>query len=165
MLKVIAGQSFEISAPYAEGHVLSAAEARVLNQVRSENIGNNMREVVKTAIDKGEGSEEFTTLASKIAEYDTSYSFSMPGQSSPRVSRDPVEREALAIARDYVKAKLAEKGRKIKDIPDGMTAEDWEAKLQENYEKVAASTNVIAEAKKRVAAKKRATESDVELDI
>ena len=41
----ILGEKFEITAPYAEGQTLTAVEARVLNQTRAENIGNNLRKV------------------------------------------------------------------------------------------------------------------------
>jgi hypothetical protein len=51
--KTIEGKNFEISQPYEEGHVITAIEARVLNQTRSENIGNNVRAKLKEAIEAG----------------------------------------------------------------------------------------------------------------
>ena len=39
----ISGQAFDVSTPYAAGHTLTEAEAKVLNQTRAENIGNNFR--------------------------------------------------------------------------------------------------------------------------
>ena len=43
--KIIDGLSFEISQPYAAGQTINEAEAKALNQVRSENIGNNLRTI------------------------------------------------------------------------------------------------------------------------
>ena len=42
-----------IPQPYAEGHAISAIEAKVLNQVFAENIGNNVRAKVQAHL-KGE---------------------------------------------------------------------------------------------------------------
>ena len=45
----IAGQTFAVLQPYAEGHTITEAEAKALNQVRAENVRNNMAGKVKAA--------------------------------------------------------------------------------------------------------------------
>ena len=148
--KIIHGHTFQVSIPYAAGHVLTEVEAKVLNQVRAENIGNNLRETVKELLEKGDtaGAE------AAVAEYDKEYTFSMGGGGERRVV-DPVEREALKIAREQVKAHLAKKGRKLSDIPEGDTEDSWKEKLNAKIEEVAANPAVLDAAKKAVAAKKK----------
>ena len=132
-------QEFPITAPYAAGHSLNEAEAKALNQLRGENISNNFRKRVRAALDgtplKEGGSVE--TLAEPI---------------------DPVEREALRIARELVKKALAAKGKRLKDVDE----EKFEAKVAE----IAATEKVQKEAKRRVAAAEKASEDGLgDLDI
>lgn len=155
--KIIHGQPFQISQPYAEGHTLTAVEAKVLNQVRSENIGNNMRGLVKEAVEKGTP-EAITAVQAKITEYDNEYSFAIPGEGSARIT-DPYEKEGLALATKLIKESLAASGRKINVVPEGSTKEEWDAKVQAEKERIAALPEVVAAAKKNVDARKKQTES------
>lgn len=157
--KIIDGEAFEVTAPYEAGHTLTEIEAKVLNQVRSENIGNNLRQQIKDAKEAGKTIDELRAL---VAAYDSEYVFTTPGAGGGSRSLDPVEREARAIARDYIKGKLAETGCKLTKAPEGYTDEEWKAKVEENVEKVASNEKVLAEAKKRVAAKKKVLEGELE---
>lgn len=158
----ILGEKFEITAPYAEGQTLTAVEARVLNQTRAENIGNNLRKVVKEAQEKN----DLSGVAEKVAAFDAEYTFSMPGQSAPRIV-DPVEREALKLAREYVGNKLkAAYGISLKGIHPNFKdqpEEDAKAASAELFasaiEKAAQDATILALAKKNVQAKQKATES------
>jgi len=107
--KIIDGESFEITWPYVAGHVLNDAEAKALNQVRSENIGNNLRSAVKEAKEKAEKGDAnaMTELRTAVAEYDREYTFALGG--TPARKLDPVEREARNIANEYLKAEFAKK--------------------------------------------------------
>lgn len=150
--KIIAGQEFMISQPYEAGHTLTEVEAKVLNQVRSENIANNLRKQVKEALENGGITEEFIQ---KVAEYDAGYSFALPGEGSTRRVLDPVEREARAIARDGIKAKLAETGRRLKDVDP--------AKLEAAIEQlIETNSEIMKLAKKRVAEKQKVTDTSLE---
>lgn len=144
----IAGHQFEIATPYEAGHPLTEGEAKALNQVRSENIRNNMAKVVK---------EKGADAAEDVAKYDADYEFTLASVGAGTRGMDPVEREARSIAREAIKAALAKKGEKIKDKdPDAV-----EAKIAE----VAARPDVIKSAKKRVEEKKKAVEvAGVDLD-
>lgn len=138
----ISGETFEVNEPYSEGHTITAIEAKVLNQTRAENIGNNFRADVKKARENG---QDLTELRAKLAEYDDQYTFSMGG--SIRQPVDPVEREARKIARDAIKAQLASEGRKIKDVDP--------ERLEAAIDQVAVQDDVLKLAKKRVADLKR----------
>jgi hypothetical protein len=106
-----------VTQPYATGHKVTEAEARALNQVRAENIANNLRKTLKGMLDDAEGDVESVKKAAqaKIAEYDATYVFtlaSVGGGSSSKLS--PVEKEARRIARDLINAELAKLGKTAK---------------------------------------------------
>lgn len=132
---------FPLSMPYAEGHVLTGPEAKVLNQTRKENLSNNFRKHVQAFKDGAEGAMSEFDLFEAFAKLDSEYVFN-ERTAAAAVKLDPVEREARAIARDLIKQALAAENRKVKDIdPD-----DYEAKVAE----VAAMDEVVAQAKKIV---------------
>jgi hypothetical protein len=149
MLKTINGQQFEISEPYAEGHTVSAIEARVLNQTRSENIGNNARAKIKE-MQEGNASEQ--EIADYVSGIDSNYEFTAAGVSASR-KLDPVEREAQKIARELLKAHLAQSGRKLTVTPEGMSDDEWEEKVSGEVDRISGLDEVLAAAKKNVAAK------------
>jgi hypothetical protein len=149
--KTIEGRNFEISQPYEEGHVLTAIEARVLNQTRSENIGNNVRAKLKEAIEQGAADN---ALAALVAEVDAAYAFTAAGaRASARL--DPYEREARKIARELLKTHLAASGRKLTVPPEGSTQEEWDEKIEAEVDRIATMDTVLEAAKKEVDAKKR----------
>ena len=143
----IAGTAFEVSAPYVEGAVLTAAEAKVLNQTRAENIGNNFRKDVKDAIEKG----DLASVTAAIAKYDAEYAFTL--SNATKTPADPIAAEAMRIAREFVKAKLAEKGHK--SVKDYLAIEGNEAKYEAAVDKIAAQDDTLKLAKQRVASKKK----------
>lgn len=151
MLKTINGQQFEISEPYAEGHTCTAIEARVLNQTRAENIGNNTRAKIKEMQEANNSEQE---IADYVSGVDAEYVFTAAGVSSAR-KLDPVEREAVKIARELLKAHLANSGRKLTVAPEGLTDEEWEDKVTSEIERIAALDDVVKAAKKNVDAKNK----------
>lgn len=155
--KLIAGEEFMISQPYAAGHVLNEVEAKTLNQTRAENIGNNLRETVKDAIAKRDAgdSSAYDALAATVAAYDAEYTFAMGGSGVSTRKLDPIEREAKAIATELIKNDLATKGRKWTQVPEGLTKDEWEAKRDAVLEQVMTRDDVIALAKKRVKEKEK----------
>lgn len=155
MPKTINGLEFDISQPYSEGHTCTAAEARALNQTRSENIGNNARAKIKEMLDKGSPTDE---IAAYVADIDSKYVFTLAGVSASR-KLDPVEREANKLARELLKAHLAETGRKITVAPEGMTEEEWDDKVAAEVERIASDEQVLKAAKKNVEAKTKQAET------
>jgi hypothetical protein len=153
--KTINGMQFELSQPYAEGHTITPIEARVLNQCRAENIGNNTRATIKQMQDEGKSEQEIIDYVNGV---DQSYVFTAAGVSASR-KLDPVEREAMRIARELLKSHLAETGRKLTVAPEGLTDEEWEDKVQAVLDEIAGRDEVIAAAKKSVAAKQKQAET------
>lgn len=152
--KTIEGKNFEITQPYAEGHVITAIEARVLNQTRSENIGNNIRAKLKEAIGKNASDDE---LAKLVSDLDATYEFTAAGTRAA-AKLDPYEREARKMARDLVKANLAETGRKLTVAPEGKTLEEWTEKVEAEIERVATLDIILEAARKEVDAKSKRAE-------
>ena len=140
---MIMGEVFELSTPYKEGHQCTEREAAVLNQTRLENIGNNWRASVKEALkyrDENNGdTSKLNEVRQQILEDDAKYEFGRIGVRQPS---DPVEREARAIAREAIKAQLAEEGQNIKDV-------DQEA-LENAVAATALQDDVMALARDRV---------------
>jgi hypothetical protein len=147
----IAGHKFQISAPYQAGHVVTEAEAKVLVQTRAENIGNNFRKRVKEA---GDNHETLKALAAEIAKYDAEYAFT--SANAVRTPVDPVEAEAMRIAREYVSAKIKALGNK--SLKAYFLVEGNEDKYEAAVEKVSLLDDTIKLAKQRVANKKKVAE-------
>lgn len=163
-IKLIDGESFSISQPYIAGHVISEVEAKTLNQTRSENIGNNLRSAVKDAKEKRDNAEkpdstDFDNLVAMVAQYDKDYTFSMGGGGVSTRKLDPIEREAKALATEYIKVDLAKKGRTWKQVPEGSTAEEWEAKRDAVLEGLMVREDIVKLAKKRVAEKQKISDA------
>lgn len=113
----IAEQEVTISDRYAEGHVCSDADAKTLNQTRAENIRNNLAKHVKALVENGSltyDDQTFTSVQALVDHYAGKYEFSMGGGSGTSRVVDPIEREARAIARDYIKSQLQAQGTTIK---------------------------------------------------
>lgn len=146
----ISGQNFEISTPYAEGHTVTAIEAKVLNQTRAENIGNNFRKAVAEAVEKGNLSE----VTAAIAAYDAGYTFSAGGVA--RVPVDPIEAEAIRIAKAVVAGKIKEKYNST--LKAYLAIEGNQDKYDAAVEKTAQQDDTLKLARKAVADKKKKME-------
>jgi len=129
---VIQGVQVTISTPYAEGHQVTAAEAKALNQVRAENIRNNMAAKVKEI--KGDAEElnqdQLNAIADAVSQYDREYEFSMASAGGGGRTTDPLEAEAKSLARKLVSEAARNQGLKLKDIPK----ERLDAKIAEVME-------------------------------
>lgn len=98
----IAGKAFSVEARYSEGHTLSANEAAALNQTFFENLRNNFASKAK----EGATQEDFDAYA-------LSYQFGV--RTGGGGSRDPIEVEAMRIARDQIRQTIKERGLNISD--------------------------------------------------
>jgi hypothetical protein len=139
------------------GMVLDEAAARTLFQVRTENIGNNLRKKVKEMEAEGKSPDE---IQAYVSEYDQNYTFSTPGTGSGRKVMDPLERECRALAIDWIKDKLSEQGRKYSDV-----RKEKPDQLEERIDQVAQTDQIVKLAKKRLAEKKRAGAEVLDLDL
>jgi len=103
----VAGKTLSCPTPYTEGHVLTANEAAALNQTFVENIRNNMAKKVGDCPDADEAQR-------LIDEYVAVYEFGVRRSGGPK--GDPIEREAMAIAREKVREAIVAQGYKLKDF-------------------------------------------------
>lgn len=156
--KLIDGQTYKITAPYAEGHVVTAAEAKVLNQTRSENIGNNVRAKLKEL----HAAEKFEDAVALIASVDADYVFTLSNTGAGTRKLDPIEREALAIAKEIVKNHLAKTGRSMSKVPDGETEESWAEKIEAHLDNLSTREDVVKLAKQRAGAKQKVIDAGME---
>lgn len=113
----IQGHIFHVSAPYSEGHTLTANEAIALNRVRAENIRNNTASLVAKYNSDENGGYDHEAAQSAVAAYDAEYNFS--GARLGRTPVDPVEREATRIAKEKITQALASKGIAVKSLVAG----------------------------------------------
>lgn len=152
----ISGKTFEIDEPYAEGHVCSPAEAKTLNQTRAENVRNNLAKHIKTLEEAGSVELDGVTYSdgqALVTAYAKDYEFSMGGGGTARVV-DPVEREAIALAKAWIKEQLADIGKTVKEhfkTDTDAGKERYASKVAE----VAEQPEVRKEAEKAVAAQKK----------
>src|SRR5690606_1934545 len=145
--KKIGDHVFPISQPYEEGHTLTAIEAKVLNQVRAENIGNNVRKKAQELLAEGKTAE----AEALVAEKDREYQLTEAAAGGSSRTMDPVEKEARKIARDAIKAALAAKGQKLSDI-DKERLDDAIAKAAQREDILAAAKKAVAQREKTIAA-------------
>lgn len=160
--KVIDGDTYSISQPYEAGHTITEIEARVLNQTRAENIGNNVRAKLKEIKEQGEtegwGAKKLeNALVKAVAELDAEYAFTAAATRSA-AKLDPVEKEARKQARELVKSHLAETGRKLTVAPEGVTEEEWAEKIEQQVDLIAAMPEVMEAAREAVAARTARTD-------
>ena len=111
---IIQERAFKIPKPFIEGHQCTGAEAGVLNQILAENVRNNLAQRVKKAVE--ENTFDQASMQGEIDQYIEEYEF---GVRRGRGPTDPVEREALNIAKEHVKEALRTAGYKLADVETG----------------------------------------------
>jgi hypothetical protein len=99
----ISGKPFTVEPRYSEGHTLTANEASALNQTFFENLRNNFANKAKD----GGTQEEFDA-------YSANYQFGVRTGGGGG-SRDPIEVEAMSLARDAVRKGILAAGKKVGD--------------------------------------------------
>ena len=156
----IAGVTFAVLQPYVAGHVVTEAEAKALNQVRAENIRNNCASKVKAAAEgtAKEGEPTADTIETYVAEYDAGYEFTLASVGGGKRPTDPVEVEAMRIARDQFSAFATSKKLTVKAIKEAKGEEWVNGKLAELAER----PENIKEAKRRVDARNKSAEAALE---
>ena len=150
---IIQGKNFDIPRPFAEGYVCTGSDAGVLNQTLAENTRNNWAERVKKELE----AETFdqVKVQAEIDQYLEEYEF---GVRRGRGPADPVEREALNIAKEIVRKAIREKGYKLGDIET-----DDINRLAEQV--IADNPDVTKEAKRRVEQRNKMTAGDMDLGL
>lgn len=112
--------SLYVGATMTEGHVAS------LMQTRRENLRNNFAKKVKTAKENGGVTPE---VHAAFAEYASKYEFGVRQPGAPRVTRDPVEKEAFKIMKSAVSSAYRAKYGLV------IEKDELDAKVEELFEK------------------------------
>lgn len=152
-------QEFEVSAPFAEGHVLTAQEAEYLNVQRASAVRESARRALaeilfdkKGAALTGAALEKALVAGQKIMDSaDKSYILRAVLR-APVEQMSELEQIALSIAKTEVNAALKANGYKVRGNTD---------KLAEFYEKYAKEPATIAKAEEELARRKAAPKVNI----
>ena len=113
-LKVIAGIQLRVPEPYAAGREIDETEARVLNQVFAENLGNNLRSTFTKVYNSDDGvftDPSWDQARAQDELDDKAQTYQWYQRSGGRISMNPVEKKARELATAAVKDALARDGR------------------------------------------------------
>jgi len=145
----VQGILVEVSQPYAEGHKITEAEAKALNQTRAENVSNNVRAKIKDMIESAGGDKEKVAAEARklVAERDAEYEFTLASVGGGATRLDPLTKECRSLAKNYVAGKIKEKGLTQKQY----TEEHGEDAIKELVAKVAENEQIVKLAKKNLA--------------
>jgi len=170
MKTTIQGYTFDVTEPYGAGAKIGDVEARALNQLRAENIGNNQRKVVQAMIEKqpkvpvkdengnvkvdanGDSvteherlsDEQLAELQADLTNYDEGYTLDMARGGR---TTDPVEKMARDIARALLAQTVKAQGfGSLKAWREKVGDDAYNAKLNE----IAAKPQVRKQAKATV---------------
>lgn len=153
-ISILDVEGFVCSMPYDAGHQINEAEARVLNQTRRENLGNNFRKLVSAYKEGADDALTLEELQKKFAEADAGYVFTLANASASR-KFTPIEREARNIARGLIRQELDKEGRKIGDVPEGFTQDEWDDAIEAQVDEFANLPEVVAIATETVNARSK----------
>lgn len=153
----VQGLLVEVTQPYEAGHALTEAEAKALNQVRAENIGNNVRKAIKElANEDGSFSDEAAAEARNlVSQKDAEYEFTLASVGTGRRITDPLEVECRRLARDYVNGLIKDKGMTVKGYKEANGDEKYDGLVAQ----VSENPDVVKMAKKNLADKNKLAES------
>jgi len=155
-IKIQGVNGWIVPLPFTEGYTLKTLEADQLNQVLHENIRNNFAKTVEKALKEQGDDFDQEALQRQLNEYLEEYEFGARRGGTFRAA-DPIEAEAMNIARDLVKEGLKRRGVKLKDFsPADITAEAIRA--IEKY------PQITTQAEESVAARRKAADG-IQLDL
>lgn len=152
----VQGIAVTISAPYVAGMTISEAEAKALNQVRAENIGNNTRRFIKELLEE-EGATPDSVQGqaqARVSEIDEGYEFTLASVGGGSNKLDPLTKEARTIARNFIAGRLKEMGKTQKEY----LAENGEDAIKSKVIELADNPEVMKLAKKSLADKAKIAE-------
>ena len=154
----VQGVLVEVSQPYAAGHPITEAEAKALNQVRAENIGNNVRKALKDMVEAAGGDTAAVAKEAQalVSEKDAAYEFTLASVGGGSTARlDPLTKECRSIARSFLTGKLKEIGKTQKEYAAENGDDAFMSKvieLSEHEEIVKAAKKALAEREKMASA-------------
>jgi hypothetical protein len=127
----ILGLRFDVRAPYSAGHVCTKGEAKVLNQKRLESIRNHIAITAKNG----------ALTQADVDAYAASYVFGE--RTARRRTNDPVEAEALELARRLVWKEGQSRQENTKDARELLQSEKGDAIRAQAARRVAELKDLI----------------------
>jgi len=126
--------------------VLTPELANVLNQTLAENLRNNFAPRVtqanEEAAKEGAAPVDLAGLQKELNDYTKEYEFGARRQAG--VAVNPVEKQALILARDAVKKAIAKAGKNVKDYTADQLNELAKAAVAKNPAFTASAEKVVA---------------------
>lgn len=115
----IQGHSFDIppDPSIVPGAVLDESMAHSLQQTRIENIRNNMAARIRKMLNGSDtlSEDQLAQARDEISRYANDYRFGNRSSAGPRVSRDPLEKEMIRLAKeDLAAAYFARHGERLR---------------------------------------------------
>lgn len=171
--RMIADIEFPITLPYEAGHTLNDHEAAMLNQLRIENISNQVRKKVQAIKDAKDENGNFNLQAALdlVAAADANYDMSQARVASTRTSVAPLEREIEKVAKDQLRAVISAKHGSAVSVAKYKEAnpanyEDLMEQLRGNQKVIAIATERLRLLQEQAAALKAvAADVDVNIDL
>jgi len=124
------GLRFNVQSPYSVGHVCTKGEARALNQKRLESIRSHLAALAKNG----------ALTQADVDAYASSFVF---GERSARRTNDPVEAEALELARRLVRKKEQSRKENTEAARELLKSEKGAAIRGQAARRVAELTNLM----------------------
>jgi hypothetical protein len=120
----ISHYEFDISAPFAEGHVLTAAEAKALNVERGERLRTQISRYLaklsaKSPSESILSGEALAALRARATDLDANFEFGMLYRTKPKVGT--IDSEILLLAEELAKEQMRQAGRDPDDEAEGET--------------------------------------------
>jgi hypothetical protein len=137
----VKGVKFDVTLPYAEGHVLNEQEAKALNQIRNENIRNAFARRIKWKIGEQIPEHDLLRLRAEFLQFDKEYAFGTGSYA------DPVRSEAKRIANSLVLEHLQKESVPVDTIPKDV--------IQKRISDLMNNPDVLVEARRRVETARR----------
>ena len=128
----ILGLRFDVQSPYSAGHVCTKGEARALNQKRLEIIRNSL---AVTAKDRALTQADVDAYAA---------SYVLAERTARRRTNDPVEAEALELARRLVWKERQSRKENTKDARELLQSEKGDAIREQAARRVAELKDLMA---------------------
>lgn len=141
-----------------------------MNQTLGENLRNNFASSIRAAVEEYAKTNQIDPkdvapsdldqeeLQIALDEYAAAYEFGVRRGTGGTSPKDPVEREAMAMAKDAVRGALKRKGYKISKVPEDQIAALAEQLLKNSPE-------MLEEARRRVEQARKIGEASINLDV
>jgi hypothetical protein len=161
------GATINVPDKYAEGQTINAKEAAALNARMAEFISHRIRASVFPDLNKGDVADETLVREAQARADELVQSFEFGAERAPGEARvvDPVEKEALALARKKVRVAVEKSGqypggisKKGEEVVEGQYSYD---RYLDKVAEYAKDPRVLAKAKQIVKARNASSEEDV----